>query len=292
MVPPIRLFSTGLASILTVTLLLGALQVLWTAPALAYVADANATSSGPVNPYSLGTYGYDISYPQCGQTSFPATSWTGQSIQYAILGVNGGRPFTANPCLTTEFQIVANQGLPTSFYINLQSPETQSTGALPVGPRGACATSDSACIGYNYGWSAAQDAYTSAQQDLQSVGSVLTPSAWWLDVETGNYWSRDSAMNDAVIQGALDFFQQTPNGTIDLSPVTPTLLSVGIYSTTAMWDQIAGPSYQPGVPTWVPGARSLTSASRLSTPVSFTGGPVWLVQATNGQLDENYAPAR
>ena len=36
--------------------------------------------------------GYDISYPQC-NVSFPA------SPGFGIVGVNGGKPYSANPCL-------------------------------------------------------------------------------------------------------------------------------------------------------------------------------------------------
>ena len=38
--------------------------------------------------------GYDIAYPQC-SASFPADPGFG------IVGVNGGKPFSANPCLGT-----------------------------------------------------------------------------------------------------------------------------------------------------------------------------------------------
>src|SRR4051794_41879977 len=46
---------------------------------------------------AVGRYGNDISWPQCGG-AFPTKAGFG------IVGVNGGRPFTQNPCLAAEWR--------------------------------------------------------------------------------------------------------------------------------------------------------------------------------------------
>src|SRR6266702_5962667 len=68
-------------------------------------------------PYA-GKLGFDISYPQCGQLTTPSGA-------FAIVGVNGGRPFTANNCFNTEFANAVNAARGASnvsVYMNLSAP--------------------------------------------------------------------------------------------------------------------------------------------------------------------------
>src|ERR1700694_6207071 len=54
-----------------------------------------ANQVGPA-PYTPGSTGYDISFPQCGG-AYPAGS-------FGVVGVNGGYPFVHyNPCLADEY---------------------------------------------------------------------------------------------------------------------------------------------------------------------------------------------
>lgn len=89
-----------------------------------------------------------------------------------------------------------------------------------------------------------------------------------------------------MIQGAIDFLRETgrvanPNG-------SPSLV-VGIYARRSTWRRIARPTYQPNVPTLAAGADSLASASLYCGPVSFSVGPVWLVQLRSQGLDVDFA---
>src|SRR5947207_1080662 len=106
---------------------------------------------------ALGRYGNDISWPQCGG-AFPAQAGFG------IIGVNGGRPFTQNPCLAAEWQwALSNRGAP-AYYMNISNPGT----ADPSG----------------YGASAA--AYALNYASSATGASSAVNHVWWLDVETAN----------------------------------------------------------------------------------------------------------
>src|SRR2546421_1598048 len=63
--------------------------------------------------FSAGRLGYDLSWPQCDGTRPPTSGG------FAVIGVTGGRPFTANPCLRTEFDWGRGSGTTPSAYINL-----------------------------------------------------------------------------------------------------------------------------------------------------------------------------
>jgi hypothetical protein len=134
--------------------------------------------------YSSGTYGNDISYSQCSATSYPTNS-------FGIVGVTGGRAFTHNSCLSTEFSWASHLSSPASLYMNLNSPIGSTASNGNTGPYGTCAKNDKLCHAENYGYNAAQDAFTYAQQQGASA------SQWWLDIETGNSWSSSATLNKA-----------------------------------------------------------------------------------------------
>src|SRR6266567_5294694 len=107
--------------------------------------------------YPGGTTGNDISYPQCGSNSYPQNS-------FGIVGVTGGRAFTDNSCLSQEFAWASKLSTPASLYMNLNSPIGSTASKGMTGPYGTCKKSDKLCLAENYGYNAAQDAYTYAQQ--------------------------------------------------------------------------------------------------------------------------------
>ncbi len=212
--------------------------------------------------YPPGSTGYDISFRQCG-SAYPPTPFA-----FGIVGVTSGRAFDHNACLSDEFTW-ARQSSP-SLYMNLNAPIGTTSKYGLSGPKGNCTQKDKACIAYNYGWNAAKDAFDYAGS------SGATSSDWWLDIETSNSWSANTSLNEQTIQGAVDF-------------LTGQTIAVGVYSTGSMWKTIAG-SYQPKLPNWVPGAKSVTDAQGYcSTGYSFGGGSVILVQYPNGSYDGDYA---
>jgi len=189
--------------------------------------------------------GSDISFPQCNR-SLPATG------AFGIVGVNNGRPYTANPCLAQEYRWALASGI-VEFYLNTANP--------------GVALSDA----YGYGFDAARDAYATATKQV----SAGPGHQWWLDVETANSWSPDKGANTAVIAGVIAFLRGRD-------------VAVGIYSTRYQWGVITGGASIPSVPNWVPGAQSGAAAqSFCSASRSFSGGPVVMTQYTT-QFDYDY----
>ncbi|MCA1554738.1 MAG: hypothetical protein LC737_10200, partial [Chloroflexi bacterium] len=140
---------------------------------------------GDVNPFDSGTYdrnniGYDISFPQC-ERGYPS-----QSFGFGVVGVTHGHAFTYNGCLRDAFRW-AQQGTsaPPSLYMNLNYAVGWSAARGLSGPKGNCERSYAECIAYNYGYNAAQDAFTYAARQ------GATAQTWWVDVETMNTWSSD-----------------------------------------------------------------------------------------------------
>lgn len=226
--------------------------------ALAMVVSSAAAEA---SPGGVAVYGYDVSFPQC-KTGLPPVV-TGQHV----VGVNGGRPFTANPCFSAEIQW-ANRGNPRpAVYMNLDYPRGAELGFAANGPRGACAASDQSCKAFNYGYNAAADATHRA--------GVAADTVWWLDIETANYWSPNPALNAEVIHGALSYFQSQQ-------------LAVGIYSIGPMWKTIAG-GYAPGVQLWVASWRSNVPTIGYCSPAyAFGGGNVTMVQTYSKNQDVNF----
>ncbi len=232
--------------------LLGALVAVLV-PAVAIAAQAQGVVPGGL--------GYDISWPQCGR-SLPQ-----DETQVAVVGINGGTPFTTNPCLGEQVLWARRATLPYDVYLNLNWPDAAELPNASNGPKGVCAATDVSCLGYNYGW----NAVASAAGTAASAGATAT--TWWLDVETGDHWSADTTANAAVVQGAIDAVRSRG-------------LTAGIYSVSFMWQQLTNGYQAPTVPVWIPGPKSIDYAQYYCGQVhSFDGGQVWLVQYPRGALD-------
>src|SRR3954447_14391832 len=79
--------------------------------------------------YLSGTNGYNVAGPGCGQT-LPA------SFSFGVVGVTGGRAFSQNSCLASEFAwAMGGTGAP-SLYMNLNAPIGSTASNGMTGPRG------------------------------------------------------------------------------------------------------------------------------------------------------------
>lgn len=237
--------------------------------------------------------GYDVSHPQCGGPLPDGAS-------FVVLGVNGGRVFSSNPCLDEQLAWADTTGATVSYYANTANPGPLLSAHWPDGQRypKACdaghPANDSAECSYDYGWNAAEDSYNSAYfAALEAYGAGASPpdGNWWLDVETANSWQSldagptppDAAFDNAVaaLQGAVDFLTTVAEAR-----------QVGFYSTSKQWAQITGGTGDrfAAHPVWLAGAGDRVSAvTRCAAGQSFTGGPVVMAQYREDAWDANVA---
>ncbi len=229
---------------------------------------------------------YDVSYPQC-DDALP------DAFELAIVGVNGGRVYSPNPCLGDGERPsqLAWAGKRLELYANTANPGPRLSDYWPSGqeePR-PCDTeevpgADTPDCAYDYGWHAAADSYRTAidafiSLGLAEAGADRTPEpiVWWLDVETANTWRDDPALNVAALEGARDYLES-----VDVA-------GVGFYSTDRMWDSITGGTERFAEhPSWVAGASTLKGATRYCDETGFTGGPVRYSQYFLDGLDANH----
>ncbi len=203
------------------------------------------------------TTGYDISWPQCDSGERPDGAF-----HFAVIGVNGGRMYTQNDCLGDMVRW-AQQGLVVpAVYVN-------TNGWKPMYTYSECPETDNSCNAYQYGYKAGLYAINWAKVNNADV------QRWWLDVETGNYWQDDTALNTRVVQGMIDALQRTGH-------------TLGIYSTPKQFRAITG-SFQPGLPVWTAGAADVAeAATRCSPKYAFGGGKVVMVQYVSERFDTSY----
>jgi hypothetical protein len=189
---------------------------------------------GPI--YPPHGHGYDLSYPQCPGTQPPA------GASFSIVGVNGGRGFTTNPCARTEWQ--AARGIRALYFNSGYDPGNADR-----------ATPD--CVSrsrYQDGGEQRQLAY--------AIGAARA-AIIWLDVESSNSWDPSNLdLNHVALQAEID--QLAAFGHL-----------VGLYATFAEWRGLMGEWTPAGVVAdWVAGQSPLVGCGGLG----FSGQPVWLVQ--------------
>ena len=260
---------------------IGAAMALTAAPAAAMnpARDGVAAAPGEAKPTGPGggnskLRGYDISYPQCGG-AYPT------NVAFAIVGVNGGRVFSANPCLADQLRWGGDAAA--EVYINTGNPGPALSSFWPAGqstPRVCSAADpDTADCAYDYGWNAAEHSYETLEAAYAARGITANPNAtaWWLDVETSNSWRESVALNVAALQGEVDYLRSRG------------VTRLGFYSTTAQWGEITGGTGAFSTdPSWGAGAPNESVAKRhcVSTP-GFTGGRLAMVQYIYNGFDAN-----
>lgn len=253
-----------------------------------------ATAASMAKP---GSIGHDISHPQCTAGTAPPTGGA-----FGIVGVTGGRAFTANPCLAEHYKWADDLAHTAGVYLNTGNPGhtstyywTKSGKKDPALCVDATSTSDPGCA-YNYGWHAAE-----AATKVALAARVSKNRTWWLDVETENSWVGTAKANAADVQGAYDYLRYAAKVT-----------EVGIYSTVHQWGEITGgyhrstaASYEKAwakafkprydmwsAPLWQAGVvkdgeKTGLEVARERCGVSFTGAPVRLAQFVVDGLDHN-----
>jgi len=160
--------------------------------------DSRPVISGtqPVVPEWEGTLdnsGYDISYPQCGQRLSDAF------VGFAIVGLNYGRPFTANPCFALQWQWAqTHDGV--AVYINMSDPGTGT-----ASQRGAKILDD--------------------VMSRLPANNVPNGTPVWLDIERDNSWTNS--------QRSVEVIQSVVTG------LTKAGYPVGIYAAPTHWLEIA-----------------------------------------------------
>jgi hypothetical protein len=230
--------------------------------------------------------GYDISYPQCGGL-FPS------SPAFAIVGVNGGKPYSANSCFGagTSPSELAWGGMNSQLYANTADPGSALSSHWPNGQAAPKPCNTTANPGaespechYDYGWNAAADSYQDAVNGYVSLGwaaagATRTPvaNAWWLDVETANSWTSTPSLNVAALQGEADYLTSVGAA------------SVGFYSSSSDWTTITGATRSlAAYKSWLAGAGTLANAQAACSGPGFTGGGVQLSQFASNGFDGDY----
>jgi hypothetical protein len=264
----LQLFKTSLAFFGSV--------IIMATPATALAARPSHSGGGSGGSTSVQT-GNDVSFPQCNK-SLP------KGQLFGIVGVNGGLANTTNPCFAAEFSWAESSVGGTgqdkvALYVNTANPGNLGVADWPnTGTStkyGTCYGGDDQACAYQYGTNMAE------HDAQQRIGSNNPASfKWWLDVETDNSWEPNTANNVADLEGMADYF-------------TSVGASVGLYSTSSQWGQIAG-SVNPTsslsmLDSWLPGSSSLSGAKNACSLPGLTGGKTAVTQYVSKRTDYDYS---
>jgi hypothetical protein len=246
--------------------------------------------------------GADVSYPECGG-ALPL----GQA--FGVVGVNGGRANTFNPCLAEELSWAAykssgysvepkvsvylNTGDPGNSYLGQEVADWPNSG---INPYGDCQPTAiyarlfapgqvSPACAFEYGYQKAEADVlwlrTAARRDHLPTEPADYP--FWLDVETTNSWQNSTLLNTVDLQGMVSALQLA--GVVQL----------GVYAFPPQWDQITGGSVSlaagPLVASsdWIPVGGSLATAESGCQQTPLIGTTMAITQFGSGPFDADVA---
>ena len=212
--------------------------------------------------------GADVSWPNCPVgLGIPERRTLGLPLPradaaFVVVGLTNGPAFTPNPCLRQTVARLRAEGRRLGAYAVTTFPTREELARYG----GAGSRVDRLRrVGR------AQAAYDGAR--LRESG--LSPALVWVDVEpsAGRPWSGRPAENRAVVEGVLAGLRAQG-------------LQAGLYTYASGWQQITGGWSLPALPAWVPAGRlgRAEALARCRRPAP-AGGPVWLVQWTDGERD-------
>jgi hypothetical protein len=218
--------------------------------------------------------GRDIGWPQCPRdVGFRGRNGLGQpmpdvGVRFVIVGLTNGRSFTPNPCLQRHLDWVRSHHVYAAAYAFGTYPTRaqvrQYRHSGPYDGRsflGALGNAGNAAARFNIA--------------VMQRHGFTTPHVW-LDVEPSSSrpWSGRRVWNGAVVRGWVRAYQDAG-------------YSVGFYSTTSLWNGIAG-RLRLGLPEWrTAGPVSPRGALRRCGERGFQGGAAVIAQwwTTHRDLD-------
>lgn len=205
------------------------------------------------SPFETLARGYDASWPQCSAGHRP------DAATYGIVGINGGKAFTLNPCF---LQLLRAAPRHAGIYLNTGFNPKNAPRLLPFCAEQAARLPGADAkqqLAYGLGCSTTVDTLR-----VMSEFNIPYPSIWWLDVEETNSWDdADAAANRFSILGQIDQLAATHK-------------TVAVYSDFPDWNQITGGQWgDPRIAgNWVAGKSPQDACSH----PGFSGAPVWLAQ--------------
>jgi hypothetical protein len=258
---------------------------------------------GGVEPDSVpAVAGADVSYPECGG-ALPL----GQA--FGVVGVNGGRANTLNPCLAEELSWAAykssgasvepkvsvylNTGDPGNSYLGEEVADWPDSGITPYGdclPTAIYARlfgpgQVSPACAYQYGYlkAVADVLWLRRSAHRDHLPTQLAAYPFWLDVETTNSWQSSTLLNTVDLEGMVSALQ--------LAGVE----HLGVYAFTPQWDQITGGSVALVAgplavsSDWIPVGGSLATAESACKQAPFIGTTMAMTQFGSGPFDADFA---
>lgn len=235
------------------------------------------TSISAIQPASAAPidskFGYDISWPQCGQV-LPSDG------AFRIIGINDGRPYYQNPCLVEQLGWAGVESA--QLYLNTANPGPELSSFWPLDQQEpkVCnsADSDSTDCAFNYGFNYAKQALDMASLAYLQLGAELdVANTWiWLDVEEENTWRSDPTLNVASLRGAVHFLEKVAGA-----------MKIGFYSVDSHWNSITGgTSAFSAYPSWLATASNpALSIEKCAERIGFTGGRLRLTQYIDPDLN-------